>query len=380
MADYIFYTPLEVAEKLLDLLPEREYKSIIDICCGSWNLLKAARNRFPSAKFTGVDIQQSSAVECFEGADFQVQDGRDFAVEAYKSRRLYDLVLSNPPFGLLKEDNRKFASGKGDYIVPNLNNHRYENEMIQANLMIAEEDAFLIFILPSTFVEGEKNRKLRKALAEKYLIRELIRLPLETFGSRQIHSCAVIMQKSQQYHFSVTNCYEMIFNGKNFHIQKQGICSYERILNGIWTDREGVEGEDIGIYSFRGCISSNQLSETGEVVLHCSSQVNNNKWHPARRYCDDVKLLTHCRKARPGDIIVNRIGKYAGFWYLNTEDVYISDCLIVFRSEKGVNLKKCFHKNSTNGKLNVPIKGVATRYVSTSDIKALFLDELKRGK
>lgn len=372
MADYIFYTPLGVAERLLDLLPEREYKNVIDICCGSWNLLKVAKNRFPDAQFTGVDIQQESVVDCFENADFFVQDGRDFALDAYKSHRLFDLVLANPPFGFLKDDNRKFALAKEDYIVPGLNNHRYENEMIQANLMIAEEGASLIFILPSTFLEGEKNRKLRRTLAEKYWIREVIRLPLETFGSRQIHSCAIIIQKTCHQHFSVTNCYELVPNGKNYHIEKKGICSYDRILNGIWTNSEREKKEDTEIYSFRGGISSSQLSETGEEVLHCSSLINRNRWRPARRHCNNEKLLTCCKKAKPGDIIINRIGKCAGFWYFNTEHVYISDCLIVFRSKNGIDLKKCFQKNSTNGKLNVPIKGVATRYVSASDIRTLF--------
>ena len=42
MGNYKFYTPPEVAECLMTVLPEKKYKNVIDICCGSWNLLKAA--------------------------------------------------------------------------------------------------------------------------------------------------------------------------------------------------------------------------------------------------------------------------------------------------------------------------------------------------
>ena len=44
MGNYIFYTPRDLAELLLQFVPrQKQIHSITDICCGSWNLLSAAK-------------------------------------------------------------------------------------------------------------------------------------------------------------------------------------------------------------------------------------------------------------------------------------------------------------------------------------------------
>lgn len=110
------------------------------------------------------------------------------------------------------------------------------------------------------------------------------------------------------------------------------------------------------------------MSTEGEKVLHCSNQVISNRWTPGVRYCKDAERLQRCHKAQKGDIVINRIGKYAGYWTVCKEEVYISDCLIAFRAKDGSSLYSLFCKHSEDGRVCVPLKGVSVRYISAEDV------------
>ena len=192
MGNYKFYTPPMLAECLMKLLPKRTYCNIIDICCGSWNLLDAARKQFGPAHYVGVDIDEKAGANCFANANFLCEDGRKFAI---KEKKKYDLILSNPPFGYLKENERLF---KGMEIenIKGLINKRYENEMMQANLLLADKEGVLLFILPATFFEGESYLTIRSELCKSYTVHSIVKLPIETFGSSKISTYALIMSNS----------------------------------------------------------------------------------------------------------------------------------------------------------------------------------------
>lgn len=372
MKDYIYYTPPQIAQELLTLVPKRNYKTIVDICCGSWNLLNAAWEMFPNAKFTGVDVKKIPLPYHINNALFYCGDGRDFAINEWNRCSYYDLILSNPPFGYLEDGNRKFAHTKGTPIIPCLiKSHRYEGEMLQANLMLVEKGGMMVFILPSTLINGEKSKQIRCTLAKNYWIQALVELPLEAFGHQQISTYGVVIQNTTPDFGAVTEHYKMTLHNGCCAMHKMGTTHYTYILSGLWTGEKQPERKKKDVQSFRGNISSGQFTKTGETVLHCSSIMRNNQWYPSKRCCDDQSILSRCAKALPGDILVNRIGKRAGFWQLNREETYISDCLIAFRAQDKNALKKRFKEQSHNGQLNIAVKGVATRYVSASDILAI---------
>ena len=84
MGNYKFYTPPMLAECLIQLIPQRKYDNIIDICCGSWNLLEAARKQFSVGYYVGVDIDEEAKAHCFKNATFLREDGRTFALQEKK--------------------------------------------------------------------------------------------------------------------------------------------------------------------------------------------------------------------------------------------------------------------------------------------------------
>jgi len=366
MGNYKFYTPPMLAECLMRLLPKRDYHNIIDICCGSWNLLEAARKRFVTAHYVGVDVDEEAGFNCFTGATFLCEDGRRFAL---REKKKYDLVLSNPPFGYLKEEERLFKDTKVGNIKE-LNNKRYENEMMQANLLLADKDGVLLFILPATFFEGDSYLSIRKGLCENYTINSIVKLPIETFGSSKISTYALIMSNSGKQN-QRASLKEVICHNDVWRVKHRKYISIERLREGAWISKTKKRNVQKNVEMFRGNISSAQMSEAGRKVLHSSSIVVNGEWCPSIRYCDNQEKLKKAKLVKPGDIIVNRVGRFANYWCISKEEAIVSDCLIVIKASELSDIYDNLLKNSTNGRLNISTKGVTTKYITLKDILEL---------
>lgn len=365
MSNYKFYTPPMLADCLMALLPKKEYHDVIDICCGSWNLLRAAKKRFGNANYVGVDVDASSKNNCLEKAVFLCEDGRKFAIN---EKKRYDLVLSNPPFGWLKEEERVFKN-LNIGIIKELNNKRYENEMMQANLLLSNAGGILLFILPATFFEGETFLQIRKKICEKYTIDSIVRLPIETFGNSKIRTYALILENSGSQKKS-TRLLEAVCDDKKWKLNKQKDIPLFQLKKGIWLGNENIKEKQQEVQLFRGNISSAQMDDdsTGKIIFHNSSNIVDGQWQPSIRFCSDKELIKRAKKVKPGDIIVNRVGRFANYWCVSKREAMISDCLIAIKALDNSRVYESLVRNSTNGKLNIQTRGVATKYVTLKDI------------
>lgn len=369
MKKYIYYTPIDLARAILTILPEIEIESIIDICCGSWNLLKAGKERFPNAFITGVDVDKTSEEYKFVNANFKIMDGREFAQSEYKMGKTYDLILSNPPFGPISDNERKYGlQGNLEGFYSQLLNKRYECEMMQANMLLAHEGSYLLFILPYTFIAGDSYQKARCQLAKDYSVFAIIKLPITTFDRGRINTFAIILQKKTNIISSnVTTVYEAI-NEDMWKFEKLEELQFEEIQRGNWWFKKGIKREST-INIVRGNISSCSFVDEGKTIFHCAAKKDGN-WLPSvRYYCESKRAI----KANKGDVIINRIGKAAGYWCVNKKNnVTISDCLLLLRNASKEMLEILEKNSDNNGRLSVPLHGVTTLYITAEDVKALF--------
>ena len=363
MKNYKYYTPTKLAEILIELLPKNEYGSAIDICCGSWNLLKAVNKRYPNARLIGIDIDEEAGKCQISNSTFFCQDGRDYSISTNKK---FDLIVSNPPFGRLNKKDRKFSELK---TLSSINSSRYENEMLLANFMLSNNNGTLLFILPSTFLEGESYLEVRKHIANEYKIEAIVRLPDNTFGSGKIHTYAIIITN--------TNCknddaklMEVINDDDNWTINQIKEIPSHQLVNGEWIIRHYGKGSK-DIIAFRGIISSADFGDRGKKVFHNSSSIINGQWCPSIRYCDKEGLLAKSRKADVGDIIINRIGRCAGYWTTCNEEAFVSDCIIVIKKNDKLDINKKLSENSVDGKLSVNVYGLTTKYITIKNILSL---------
>ena len=366
MGNYKFYTPPMLAECLMKLLPRRAYHNIIDICCGSWNLLEAAKKRFGTACYVGVDVDADAEANCFAGATFWCEDGRKFAMRETKK---YDLVLSNPPFGNLKTEERVFNHVKVGN-VKELNSKRYENEMMQANLLLADRDGVLLFILPATFFEGDSYLAIRKSLCKSYTINSIVKLPIETFGSSKISTYALIMSNSGKQNCRAS-LKEVVCDDDVWTVKHRKFVSIEQLREGMWICKTYKNNVKKNVEMFRGNISSAQMSQDGKKVFHSSSYIVDGEWQPSVRYCNDEGKIRKAKIVKPGDVIINRVGRFATFWCISNEEALVSDCLIIIKASGMKYIYDRLLKNSTDGRLNILTKGVTTKYITEGDILKL---------
>ena len=367
MGHYKYYTPIELANELLKILPSQKYDRIIDICCGSWNLLTAAYNLWPSAKFTGVDIDDESKEYKLDEASYYNEDGRVYALRTMNQQ--YDLVLSNPPFGYLDSKDRYLHNNFNDSHFTGLLNKRYENEMTLANILLTKHEGILLAILPSTFIEGASNAKARMQITEKFSVQSIIKLPLNTFKSGEINSYGIVLKKERLSNYN-TKYYVAEFIEK-WTINYQEDILKDKIDKGIWSPSECVSALDKGeLTIFRGNISSSYFNKRGRRILHCSSDITEDGiWLPSVRHCNvSKKILDNAKYAFKNDIIINRIGKSAGFWCVNPhEKILVSDCLLVLKNESEALSNPLIQKGAH--KLKIPIRGLTTSYITASDVR-----------
>lgn len=367
MSDYKYYTPIDLTEVLLEHLPPQNIMSVVDISCGSFNLLKAALRKYPHAKCIGVDIEEQNADNA-ESICFIKEDGRVFAKEQKRNNKSFDLIVTNPPFGRLKSENRIFQNEKSAILCS-----RYECEMMHANELLAHEGTQMIAFLPATFVEGDLYIKYRKEIARSFDVHALVRLPENVFSKGDISAYAIILTKALAPKDDITKIGVASRTEESWAVTYTGSITRESILDGAWT----IDDAHVSAHTkvkvdaiFRGNISSAFFSSTGTKILHCSSAFDNGDWKPLQCYCNNHPSSNE-KCVQDGDIIVNRIGKSAGFWTkYQGETQLISDCLIVIRG--GEKVEEHLLNHSANGRIMVPIKGVATKYISISDLVSNF--------
>lgn len=351
-----FYTPPAIASFLIEQLQIEVPESAIDICCGSCNLLHAAKKKWKNIKVTGVDIIKKSTQS--DKVLYLQEDGRKYAMN---SNVKYSLVLANPPFDYIKFNEYDML-----YKIHNLKNitKRLEIEMLLANLFLLEENGALLIIMPNTFIESERNKKLRKWLAENYYLQKIIKLPSDTFGSKKIKTYALIIRKSREN----INCTRyLILSNKNeeYKFTKKCFIPKNNIINGDWLPRRFSINLENKFDFRRGNISSQYFTSEGVAVLHTAKKKEN--WEPSIRYIEDIedKFVI----AKTGDIIVSRVGRSAGEWCLYSgEDIPISDCLYRIKDPHGIIGKKL-----EGNKFNRELRGVSTPYITMNDFYSWYI-------
>ena len=353
MVDYSkFYTPPEIADILVKQLNISAPSKIVDICCGSCNLLHAAGKRWSKASLFGVDVIEhtSTDVICFQS------DGRKFALE---HTHQYPLVLANPPFDFVTTKNEYPELYKS--LPPKYRTSRLEIELLLANLKLLEDQGMLMIIMPSTFVNAETHYKIRTYLAEKFYIQKIIHLPNETFGAAKISSCALIIKRDNPQR-KYTKRFNITIENNTYSISKPVNIRQNLIRTGKWDDLPMNREKTRYISFHRGNISSQSFEKQGIPILHTAKMQH--PWKPSIRYVSNSNETMVC--AESGDIVVSRIGKSAGQWHkYHGPKILVSDCLYVIKDPTGV-----INQKLNNQQYSYPQKGVAARYITMADFTA----------
>lgn len=368
MGNYNYYTPTTLALELLRLIPcGANITSVADICCGTWNLLKAARACFSDASIVGVDTDPNSKIFCLKNATFCTNDGRDFADQMEQKGLFFDLILSNPPFGYIEKSDKKYLNSENVLTI----SRRYESELLFANYKLLKDSGYLLAILPITFIKGRQYQKHRIWIAEKFDVLNTVLLPSNTFGAKELNTAAILLKKGKANEHKETIFLSAKKVGDEWSLEAGSVVSNAKILSGNWDSSKRSTSINNKVVIHRGNISSQYFAASGRPVLHCSSMIIDGLWIPAVRYCCGIKTSQE-KYAEAGDVIINRIGKCAACWSVYTgPQCLVSDCVIIIKQPEEAIISR-LKEFSRNGMLTVPKLGVSASYITSEDVKALF--------
>ncbi len=349
-----YYTPPEIATLLVNQLRVPHPEKIIDICCGSCNLLYAAKRKWPRARLVGVDLVPNIQSD----VDIKCLDGRVFATSEEEK---FPLILANPPFEYLENRNvfpELYIGLPKGYTVT-----RLEIEMLIANLRLLDNEGVLMIIMPSSFVNAETHVKIRRHIASEYSLKKVIRLSEEVFGAARINCYALYISKKEPRNQKTTFCC-VVSNRGDFALSNSEVISQENVRAGNWDKEFQSTKSEISLPIKRGTISSNQFISLGTPVLHTAKLTE--IWQPTIRYIE--RKPERVVYANVGDIIVSRIGKSAGQWWRNDiGEILISDCLFCIK-----NPDDTIYNIIKGSKYTFPLKGISTRYITMADLNRWF--------
>ena len=155
-----FYTPDSICELIDAIARLYNPKTVIDICCGTGNLL----SYFSDLQVVkGIDINPAIitlARKVLPNIDFVQAD----TIEYDFNNQTYDLVLGSLPFGI------RLPSKK-----------TIEEILIIKGLELLSENGLAIFIVPDGLLSRNTYTKLRNHLINNYALDILVSLPHNTF-------------------------------------------------------------------------------------------------------------------------------------------------------------------------------------------------------
>lgn len=347
-----YYTPLAVAKQLVSLISFPDHSKVIDICCGSCNLLSAAYNINNTLQCLGVDIHPSAP-----SSYCTVQsDGRHYATEHIGE---YDFALANPPFG--KSEDSEYSTTLKEKSTIGVVSSRIEIQMLVANLLLLKKGGTLLIILPSTVVDGSVCINIRKKLAANYYLRAIVDMPINAFHPSRIKCSALVIENKINACCQPTTLYSM---NSDFQISKECTLSSDLVISGQWTSHKYTSCNEFTIV--QGKISSNEFTESGIEVLHTSKIAEH--WVPSTRYTSSICAEKKSLRVISGDLIISRIGVSAGSVYEYTgEAKLVSDCLLIVKEPSETVKKRILAMDLTK-----IVKGLSTPHITASSIYTLY--------
>ncbi|MHB1954375.1 MAG: N-6 DNA methylase [Sulfobacillus sp.] len=389
MSDWTnYYTPDGVAKLITSLVDLEDPRSVIDICAGSGNLLRAAKGRWPNIDAVAVDVVEEVRVGDLPAGRHHIVDGRLFASRCAAEGVTFDLVLANPPFGYDKPSPgmiRGIRSLASLLQVPirGFVLQRLEASLFIANICLVGPNGWLGIILPATMVESDVWRVFRSSISRRLQLRQVVKMPTTAFGrSRDISTYVLVFRRSEDPR-PETLLAEAQLSADGWKLRTVGRRGRHDVTEGFWipTQTEAAPAGD-GYRIFRGRVTSKDFKTKDGIVpvLHVGNLVHKASTGTWGRVGKVGRESKSHQQAETGDILVVRVGKQAGLAVLfdDKEPIAISDCVLAVRCETDEVRDNSMRAltSSREGPMPSLTRGVAARFVAARTLAGLLHDHV----
>jgi len=191
-----YFTPLDLAEFMVRIVPDCNIKTVIDLSMGECGLLEAAKKRWKNAEFYGVDIDEnllkkihnkSPYIHIFNGDGLGKELQNWGVYQNILCGSKFDLAIANPPFDFY------------DRKIVNIDNTGFslpiEIRFLLKYLEIVKEGGYICIILPYGFLSLDLYKEFRKSLLNKAVIHKVIKIFEGCFEGICADTCLLLLQK-----------------------------------------------------------------------------------------------------------------------------------------------------------------------------------------
>ncbi len=197
-------TPPEIVHLMIRLSGIKKWKnlSILEPACGYCNFIGTIHEKYPSNNLTGIEFNDrafSHIKQAYRKLPFELINN-DFLL--YESPKRYDLVIGNPPYGIIGNDShyaigatketkdeykRLFATWYGKYNI--------YGAFIEKSISVLAPNGRLVFVVPATWMVLDDFKKLRKFLSQTGRL-QLYYLGGKVFKGMAVSTCIMVFEKN----------------------------------------------------------------------------------------------------------------------------------------------------------------------------------------
>ncbi|MBY6187536.1 N-6 DNA methylase [Marinobacter hydrocarbonoclasticus] len=372
-----FYTMSSISDSIAANVEKLHcYDEVLDLGCGQGSLLHAVRQKNPTIKLVGVDIDPDNINHCRaaygKNSHFEVYDALDVTQKKPNIlNKSYDLIVGNPPFRRLK--NNIFLQlekpGLGDF----LNGGPASTELFFLNqcLELLSDNGTLAIILPDGVISSERNKWIRKYLCSTYNLQKIIEVPPKSFSGTEAKTHIVFIKKETPSKGiligEIRSGAKLVISPEQF-IRRGDYSFYNKpfVIH-------NKKLSDIVECVFRGNIeyTKEARSRRYEGLLHTTSLDKS-----VSRFSNNLSSTMGKRELKTNDIVISRVGSRSmgKLGIIEKGRFFATDCLFVIRpicSKSSISILQYLCTESAQMWLRQHSKGVGARYITLEDLRSL---------
>ena len=226
----IFFTPKESIVTLSNFLKnvlKHPFQTVLEPSCGSCEFIKYFDVTNKDIQITGIEYNPT-IYESIKELSFQnnVQIlHNDFL--AYETDKMFDLILGNPPYFVIKKSD--LPDKYHPYIIgrPNI-----FLAFILKSLELLNENGILAFVLPKSFLNCSYYQKLREEIYNHYSVKKIIDCSEHQYLETQQETILLILKKTSK---KINNERYVLNNDFYLFNTKENIIRMKELIQGSTT-------------------------------------------------------------------------------------------------------------------------------------------------
>lgn len=217
-----YFTPLDLADFMVNIVPQDNINTVVDLSMGECGLLEAAKKRWNNATFWGADIDKtllskihakSPYIQTFSGDSLgntvETWVGYQDILNNYK----FDLAIANPPYNYF--DQVSVCVDGIDMVLP------IEMRFLLKYIDIVRDGGYICIILPYGFLSLDSYKELRLKILKNATIHKVIKIFENCFDKIDADTCLLLLQKRNPFDGYIQDEIEIEYLDSHYSLQKQ---------------------------------------------------------------------------------------------------------------------------------------------------------------